>query len=583
MFKRFGLIVVIAFFLLAPGVSRAAASCNIDVINPAAYNKILDYLLISQNDVKLYKKIFNAIEKSDFSEADDLIKDLENHLILGTALAEKYLHKDYKASCEELKNWLDKYADHPQAARIYKLALRKGAEKGLKKPENWADHPYIPGWDNRLLEKRTPAERNYLAQEVKKFNKNLNRGKTKAAKRVLEQKRFRLLAPNRYWDEMAASLALKYFVDNYNQLAWEWGTRAARRGTSATAPWVAGLATWRMKNYKNAAVYFSKLAALKNSDEWLTAAGGYWGYRAYQKLGQKTKAQQMLRRAAKFKHTFYGILAAYKLGQPLNYNWDAVSYLNNFDGLDYVYDLLASPAIRRAVILIHAKRRKLAEEELRFEFSRMTDKQKEATIYLANQYQMHSLAIYACNNNKDIEKGQSYDGVAYPIPSFIPDNGWKVDKALVLGLIRQESAFKPEAQSSAGARGLMQLMPNTAYHISRDASVKRDKQRLYDAEYNLELGQRYVDYLMAKPFIDGNLFYMMTAYNAGPGNLAKWQKSTRFGNDPLMFIEAIPSAQTRIYIERVTANYWIYNMRFGLMNPTLQQVAEGKWPVLHRK
>lgn len=583
MFKRFGLIIVTAISLLAPGFARAAATCNIDVINPAAYSKILDYLLISQNDVKLYKKIFNAIDKSDFSEADDLIDDLENHLILGTALAEKYLHKDYKATYEELKNWLNKYADHPQAARIYKLALRKGGEQGLPKPVSWAEHPYISGWDNRLLEKRSPAERKYLAQEVKKFNKNLNSGKTKAAKGVLEQKRFRRLAPDRYWDEMAASLALKYFVDNYNQLAWEWGTRAARRGTSATAPWVAGLAAWRMKNYKNAATYFGKLASLKNSDEWLTAAGGYWGYRAYQKLGQKTKAQQMLRRAAKFKHTFYGILAAYKLGQPLNYNWDAVSYLNNFDGLDYVYDLLASPAIRRAVILIHAKRRKLAEEELRFEFSRMTDKQKEATIYLANQYQMHSLAIYACNNNKDIEKDQSYDGVAYPIPSWIPDNGWKVDKALVLGLIRQESAFLPEAQSSAGARGLMQLMPNTAYHISRDVSVKKDKQRLYDAEYNLELGQRYVDYLMAKPFIDGNLFYVMTAYNAGPGNLAKWQKSTRFGNDPLMFIEAIPSAQTRIYIERVMANYWIYNMRFGLMNPTLQQVAEGKWPVLRRK
>ena len=212
----------------------------------------------------------------------------------------------------------------------------------------------------------------------------------------------------------------------------------------------------------------------------------------------------------------------------------------------------------------------------------MSEKQQEATIYIANQFQMHALAIYACNNSKDIGSEKSYDGVAYPIPSWVPASGWKVDKALVLALARQEPSFRPEAQSPAGARGLMQLMPNTAYHITKDVSIKQDKNRLLRADYNLELGQKYVDYLMAKPIVDGNLFYIMTAYNAGPGNLAKWKKNTRYGNDPLLFIEAIPSSETRIYIERVTANYWIYNARFGMVNPTLQQVAEGKWPVISR-
>ncbi len=99
---------------------------------------------------------------------------------------------------------------------------------------------------------------------------------------------------------------------------------------------------------------------------------------------------------------------------------------------------------------------------------------------------------------------------------------------------------------------------------------------------SIEIGQRYVNYLLNKPFIDGNLFYMMAAYNGGPSNLLRWEKTAKYDNDPLLFIEVIPSAETRIYIERVMANYWIYNVKFNLPNPTLQQVAEGHWPVLPR-
>lgn len=291
----------------------------------------------------------------------------------------------------------------------------------------------------------------------------------------------------------------------------------------------------------------------------------------------------MLKMGARYKHTFYGILSAYKSGTPLNYTWDTVAYLNNFNTLDYVYELLESPYIRRAILLIHAKRKDLAEQELRYGYNEMTEKQKEATIYIANQFQMHNLAIYACKNIETLEEEQDYDVVAYPVPRWIPDSSWKVDKALVLALIRQESGFKPEAKSPAGAKGLMQLMPNTAYHITKDISLKRNSNNLLKPEVSLELGQRYVNYLMQKTFINGNLFYMMTAYNAGPGNLVKWQKNTAYHNDPLLFIEIIPSAETRVYIERVMANYWIYNMRFGLTNPTLQAVSEDNWPILFVK
>lgn len=555
-------------------VSVAVSAAEYQVINPASYDKMLSYLLIDKDDVRLYKKIFRALEQGDFEETDELIADLDNHILLGTVLAEKYLHPKYQSSFEELSAWMEQYAELPAAPRIYNLALRKGKGQKLDAPE--------PKNGFRLSRKTDDATRAYLQKEVSRFRRWLRQGKTKRARLVLEQPKLRKLLPDKDWDDLAASLALKYFVDGYDKLAWQWGTKAARRGTSGTGAWVAGLSGWRQKQYKNAAMYFERLAKSGNSDEWLVAAGGYWAARAYQKRGLKIKEKEMLRLAAAYKHTFYGILAAYRLGETLTYNWETVAYFNDFNNMDYVYELLASPNIRRAVILLHAKQPALAEQELRRGLPEMNEKQKEAVVFIANQYNLHSLAILASNQCKDVLQNRSYDGIAYPVPGWFPNRGWQVDKALVLGLVRQESSFRPDAESAAGACGLMQLMPGTAYHITQDAGIRTDKNRLKKADYNLELGQKYISYLLDKPFINGNLFYLMVAYNAGPGNLVKWQKSTRYNNDALLFIEAIPSAETRIYIERVMANYWIYNMRFELPNPTLEQVAAGDWPILPR-
>lgn len=564
----------VVFLLLLATESKAD---NVQILDDTANDYILKYLLVDNDDIYLYKKIFHHIDNADFEKADELVVDLSNHILLGTVLAAKYLHSQYQSTLDELKQWLEKYSDHAQAERIFKLAVRKnkGNEDGLNSPE-------IYGGVFTKQRKFDVQTKKYLRNQVTAFKKAIRQGKTKRARLILEQPKLRKILPNKNWDDLAAILAQKYFVDGYDKLAWQWATKAAKRRTSGTASWVAGLSAWRQKHYKNAATYFSRLAVSKNTDEWLASAGGYWAYRAYMRLGQKQKAQKMLEAASKYKHTMYGIMAVYKLGKLPDYNWDAVAYLNDFNQLDFIYELVRSAHIRRAVILLKAKQTKLAEAELRFGYQNMNDKQREAVVFIANQFGLHSLAIYAGNECKDLANNRSYDALAYPIPQWWPTHGWNVEEALVLALVRQESSFKPEAESGAGACGLMQLMPRTAYHITKDANLKKDKSKLLRPKYNLKLGQKYVSYLLGKTFIDGNLFYMMTAYNAGPGNLLKWQKTTRYGKDALLFIEAIPSAETRIYIERVMANYWIYNMRFGFDNPTLEQVASGKWPELSR-
>ena len=95
---------------------------------------------------------------------------------------------------------------------------------------------------------------------------------------------------------------------------------------------------------------------------------------------------------------------------------------------------------------------------------------------------------------------------------------------------------------------------------------------------NITLGQKYVRHLLNDPNIDGDLFYAVAAYNGGPGNLRKWRRRSDYGGDPLLFIESIPLRETRIYVERVLTNLWIYRYRLGQPAPSLDAIATGEWP-----
>ena len=574
----------IFFFVLAVSILNMVgfAYAEVNIITPEIYDRVMDNINVSQSDLKKYKSIFKALDNGDFKSVDNLVEKLDNQCLLGYVQAEKYLHASYKSTKEELEEWLDEYRDYPQAKRIYNLALKKGA-KEVKEPIYHSDDVGESRDDKislKYLERLSPDDRKFLVRQAKSFRTYLRRGKTLAARNVLENKRFKKLAPSIYWDSLAAKLALKYLVDNYDTKALEWGEIASKRHNSGTGTWVAGLASWRKKNYKSAASYFARLGSSQNSDTWLKSAGAYWSARAYDKLGNHLKAREMLKLAVAHKYTFYGILAGYQLGEDFDFGFDKDSYINDFEKMDYVNEIIASKQIVRALLLLKIDKKDWAEKELYSVYDGLSDNQKEAVILLANQYGLHSLVINI-SRQKNIEAlNGNYEKEMYPLPKWSDEQKWDVDKALILALIRQESAFKDNATSRAGARGIMQLMPNTAYHISGDKSIKKQKNKLLNLDYNLSLGQKYVSYLLSKPFIEGNLFYMLTAYNGGPGNLLKWMKNARFYDDPLLFIEVIPSAETRIYIERVMANYWIYNMRFGNINHTLEQLGEGQWPIL---
>ena len=171
------------------------------------------------------------------------------------------------------------------------------------------------------------------------------------------------------------------------------------------------------------------------------------------------------------------------------------------------------------------------------------------------------------------------DPVLYPVPPWRPHDGFIVDRALIFAFIRQESFFDPRAASPTGARGVMQLMPGTAAEVDgRRAFRGQELELLYDPNLNIELGQRYLTRLLARPQAPNDLLRTAASYNAGPGNLRRWERRMNHGEDPLLFMESIPNKETRDFVAHVLSNLWVYRLRFGQPTPSLDALAADRWP-----
>ena len=123
---------------------------------------------------------------------------------------------------------------------------------------------------------------------------------------------------------------------------------------------------------------------------------------------------------------------------------------------------------------------------------------------------------------------------------------------LVNSLIRQESAFNPNAISSAGARGLMQLMPQTARTMAKIRSSKS----LHKPKFNIKLGTQFLGKLMRH--YDGNIVHSLAAYNAGRRRVNQWISRGLLKGDILKQIENIPFSETRNYVKLIMRNLFFY-------------------------
>jgi soluble lytic murein transglycosylase len=158
-------------------------------------------------------------------------------------------------------------------------------------------------------------------------------------------------------------------------------------------------------------------------------------------------------------------------------------------------------------------------------------------------------------------KGTELIEYLYPLRR-IPD-GHGPEQGLVLAVMRQESAFAVDAISPAGARGLMQLMPNTAKHVAGQLRLRYDKERLIDdPNYNVVLGRAYLDDLVRS--FRGSYVLALASYNAGPSRAVEWMRLNGdprdYGIDVVDWIESIPFSETRNYVQRVLESRAVYEL-----------------------
>lgn len=132
----------------------------------------------------------------------------------------------------------------------------------------------------------------------------------------------------------------------------------------------------------------------------------------------------------------------------------------------------------------------------------------------------------------------------------------KIDPSLVRGVIHQESMFDTKSLSPAGARGLMQLMPETGKRMFSNEQKPFVADALFDPDTNIELGVRYLSQLIQQA--DGNAAHVLISYNAGPDVLKRWLQQFQDLKDPDEFLESVPFPETRVYVRRVLRNYEIY-------------------------
>ncbi len=335
--------------------------------------------------------------------------------------------------------------------------------------------------------------------------------------------------------------------------------------------WLAGLDAWRAKQYGQAAKLFEKAAIRTSSSGWDRSAAAYWASRAHVRAKNPDKVSHWLKVAAEFPRTFYGQLATRALGLEPTFDW-RVPTLTGSHGAQ----LMTSRIGKRALALLQVGETDLAEKELLILQSESDTDVSDALVAISQAHRLPSLAL-KIGAWRQLKGGARMDAALYPLPSWKPANGFTVDQALLFSVMRQESGFNPNAVSGAGAVGLMQLMPGTAKAIGAPVGL-----RLKDPLTSLAYGQKYIQRLLEDPAVKGDLFMMAAAYNAGPGNLAKWKKSIRGSEDPLLFIESLPSRETRNFVERVIGGYWVYQARLGQPQRSLEAVANGAWPTYQR-
>lgn len=278
----------------------------------------------------------------------------------------------------------------------------------------------------------------------------------------------------------------------------------------------------------------------------------YWAGLASERLNYPDVAKKWYNVGARYNTTFYGQLSAEKIGRKINVSYSGTG---------------ANAAVKNGALAQAAKWLKTNNHraEASLFINKMIDQAKAPGDYVAvaevaNAMSMRNMSIRAA---QEAEKstGVSLVSLSFPKVEQYLKGVDSVEWALVHGLIRQESRYDEGAISSAGARGLMQLMPATAKEVASRAGVPHQLDWLTSRPaHNVALGTRFLRTMLNR--YDGNYAMALAAYNAGPARVDRWVKEIGDPRDPkvdlINWIEMIPIYETRNYVQRVLEGTQVY-------------------------
>jgi len=301
------------------------------------------------------------------------------------------------------------------------------------------------------------------------------------------------------------------------------------------------------------------------------ARGSYWLGRALEELGDTNQAQQAYETAAALNTTFYGQLAIARLYPDPVIRSEPEPPIpapvrNKFFARDAVKAVERLYRIGQKDLARRFFRAITDYSSQRFEFALLME--------LAYELQRPDWAINSAK--AAAQKNMLIGAGSFPVLSIhVPS---PPDPAFTHAMMRQESMFNADSVSPAGARGLMQLMPETAKDICRKINAGYSESRLSEPSYNLRLGTAFMNDLLNR--FEGSYVLALAAYNAGPRRAREWME--QFGDprspgvDPVDWIETIPVYETRNYIQRIIENFQFYRARLNGGKAPLQIMRDLK-------
>jgi soluble lytic murein transglycosylase-like protein len=559
-------------FVATPALAAAAttaADAEADAVAGSAARAQHIPAALDASQREAYRQVFAAIRAQRWTDAQIGLDTMQPGPLHPIARAELYAAKGSpRIEVDALVQLLNQAPELPEAETLARLARSRGA----------TDLPPLPMaqalvWRDgapRRTHTRT-VKSDLIAADLATRMVPLVKGDRAADAQALLDATVGLTPEAD--TEWRQKVAWMYFLTGDDANARTLAERAANGSGdwAIQGRWVGALAAWRAGDYPAAEAAFEGVAA-RAADVDLRAAALYWASRADIAAGRPDKVAARLTGAAQFGESFYGQLArqALALRNPAAAMAGAVSR-------DWA--LLASrPNVRVAAALAEVGEDALADQVIRQQARIGSAAEFPSLVRIAEALDLPATTVWLAHNCPSGVTTASE--ASFPMPSWAPERGWRVEKALVYAHTLEESGFRSRVTSRAGAYGLMQIMPAAATDFAREGGTTIDRDALTKPSTNMEIGQRHLERLRDMAGVTGGLLpKVIAAYNAGPKPVGEWNATIRDGGDPLLYIESIPYWETRGYVTTVLRNYWVYQAKGGKASlPSRAALAQGLWP-----